>query len=100
MNFLGDCFVNNFYIYENVCFFFLLSKKLLVQGSWLGTGVLSSSMIHLSVQSLHLMATIMSALSLVEFSLRPMARDNCLQNSISYTVFSPFILTLWVACGF
>lgn len=25
VNCLGNCFVNNFYIYENVCFFFLLS---------------------------------------------------------------------------
>lgn len=30
VNFLDNCFVNNFYIYENVCFLFLLSKKLLV----------------------------------------------------------------------
>lgn len=30
VNFLHNCFVNDFYIYENVCFFFLLSKKLSV----------------------------------------------------------------------
>lgn len=28
VNFLHNCFVNDFYIYENVCFFFLLCKKL------------------------------------------------------------------------
>lgn len=30
VNFLHNCFVNDFYIYENVCFFFLLCKKLSV----------------------------------------------------------------------
>lgn len=54
VNFLGNCFVNNFYIYENVCFFFLLSKKLLVISFLAGHRHPESLVTALSVLSLHL----------------------------------------------
>lgn len=66
VNFLGNCFVNNFYIYKNVCCLFLLSKKLSVTSFWLGTGVLSPSVTRVSVLSLHVDGPCTVSPSLVE----------------------------------